>query len=104
MRLDFTDTLTSQECVECGVTFALTSTMERHLRETKRVFRCPNGHAQAYTGPTEAERLRSEVESLQKTITRKTEIIEELRTLRDSQLRSMQSLRGTITRMKKARK
>jgi hypothetical protein len=49
------------ECINCGITFAFPSGYNARLRETHANFYCPNGHAQAYLGKTEAEKLRDQL-------------------------------------------
>jgi hypothetical protein len=51
----------SVTCPQCGITFAITSTHDRNLRECHNTFFCPAGHAQSYRGETEAEKLRKQL-------------------------------------------
>lgn len=52
-----------QSCINCGVAFAIPSELNDRLRETHRAFYCPNGHKQWYTGETEADRLRKQLDA-----------------------------------------
>jgi hypothetical protein len=50
----------------CGISFGLEKNHRDQLLEKKNGFFCPNGHRQYYTGQTEAERLKKELEQEQK--------------------------------------
>ena len=51
-----------EHCCTCRMPFAMTGELQRARRDDRKTFYCPNGHAQHYTGASEAERLRKEVE------------------------------------------
>lgn len=53
-------------CCTCGVPFAITISLLRVLKQTHRLFYCPNGHSQSYTAQTEAELLRRELAEKQR--------------------------------------
>ena len=44
----------------CGLTFWITDGFDARMRETHRVFHCPNGHTLVYPGETDAQKLRKE--------------------------------------------
>src|ERR1043165_8136207 len=54
----------SQQCITCGVTFALTSEFDNELRKSHQQFFCPNGHRQFYGGKSEAEIEREKANRL----------------------------------------
>lgn len=54
--------LETEICCNCGMLFAMPADMQRRRREDHKTFFCPAGHGQHYTGPTEADKLRREVE------------------------------------------
>lgn len=54
--------LSTETCCNCGMLFAMPQDVQRRRRDDKATFYCPAGHAQHYTGPTEADKLRREVE------------------------------------------
>lgn len=54
-------TVTTLECSECGVLFALGSHFMKKRREDHKWFYCPNGHSQHYPQKSEAERLRQQL-------------------------------------------
>lgn len=50
-------------CCSCGVSFAMPEMLRaRAIADHDRWFYCPNGHTQHFTGPTEAEQLRKQLE------------------------------------------
>lgn len=56
-------------CCSCGCVFTINETLHGSLRKTGKTFYCPSGHAQSYTpGPTEADKLRGELERAQRSI------------------------------------
>lgn len=61
--------MVGQNCINCGVLFMIPDSFNSRLRETHANFYCPNGHAQYYTGKTEAEKLREELERTQRNLT-----------------------------------
>ena len=56
--------LVLEECVECGCTYAVTTTFQNQRKSDKRNFYCPNGHAQTYIKST-AAKLQERVEELE---------------------------------------
>lgn len=54
--------LATEICCNCGMLFAMPADVQRRRREDHKSFFCPAGHGQHYTGPTEADKLRREVE------------------------------------------
>lgn len=51
--------LVTEECCNCGVLFAVTTDFRQRCLDSRgpsgKVFYCPNGHRQWYTGKTEAQ-------------------------------------------------
>ena len=60
--------ITVLTCCECGIVFGLSKDVEEHWRKSHKTFYCPNGHGQAWNGPTEKDKelesLRTEVKEL----------------------------------------
>lgn len=55
--------LSTEQCCDCGVLFAMPSDMQRRRREDHKYFYCPAGHAQHYlAGFSEAEKLRRDLD------------------------------------------
>lgn len=49
-------------CCNCGVPFAIEQKQHNRLQDNHKWFYCPNGHSQHFTGPSEAQRLRADLE------------------------------------------
>jgi hypothetical protein len=49
---------TRESCCNCGVLFWITTDLYNELMRTKKWFYCPNGHAQAYSGKTDTQKLK----------------------------------------------
>lgn len=50
------DAVTYVACCQCATPIYLPESRWDRLRETKQEFFCHNGHKQAFTGPTQAEK------------------------------------------------
>jgi hypothetical protein len=50
------------ECGSCGVQFAMTSEFQRRRTNDRKTWYCVNGHPWVFTGPTEAQKLRTELD------------------------------------------
>ena len=84
-------------CIEptCGVVFEVSDHIDAQARRpgSKRLIYCPNGHSAVYT-ETEAQRLQKTVEYLRSEL-------DATRTAYETRRRQANSLRGTITRLKR---
>lgn len=94
-RIDVGLQLVTEECYLCGVLFAFPATLrEKLLGDRSRDFYCPSGHAQHYTGKTDAEKQRERAERLERQLA-----------CRDEDLRSAhasnRAIRGQVTKLKK---
>jgi hypothetical protein len=56
--------LIPETCPSCGTIFGLTEDHQSQLRQSCKVFYCPNGHGQHYA-VSEADRLREELAAVQ---------------------------------------
>lgn len=54
--------LATETCCNCGMVFAMPLDYQRRRKEDRKFFHCPEGHSQHYTGKTEAQKLRDELE------------------------------------------
>lgn len=54
--------LSTEVCCNCGMLFAMPSDYQRRRRNDHESFFCPSGHRQHYTGKTEAQKLRDQIE------------------------------------------
>jgi len=53
--------LVTEECCNCHMTFAMTADFKRRKRNNRNMFYCPAGHPQHYTGKSEEEKLRDQL-------------------------------------------
>lgn len=54
--------LTTEVCGNCGALFAMEATFQRDRMADKRSFYCPNGHCISYTGKSETQKLREQLD------------------------------------------
>ena len=83
-----------ETCLTCGCIFYIPTKLQKHLRETKRDFYCPNGHMQHYVVQTEGERFKACCISLE-------EENKELREILEEKKRSIIGYKGLIGKLKK---
>lgn len=91
-------TLKEIECCSCHTLFAMTQELyEQKLRQRhdqdKRAFYCPQGHAQWFTGETEAQRLQRQIQWEKERADRNHQSY-------ISAERSARAQRGLVTRMR----
>ena len=80
-------------CCNCGISFWLTKQHDDQLLECHNTFYCPKGHAQHYTGKSNAQKAKERDEY--------KKLYEEERGSAQRLSRSNSALRGVITRKKK---
>lgn len=61
--LNYSVSLISETCVNCGVEFAWPKEMRDARLKDKKSFYCPNGHSMSWSGPNATERELSETKS-----------------------------------------
>ncbi len=54
------------ECCNCGMPFAMTRDFKRRRLDDHKLFHCPAGHSQYYTGKSEAEKLKEQLAAKQR--------------------------------------
>jgi hypothetical protein len=55
--------LVTEECSQCGILFAMTTDFQRKMRQHPGTgFYCPAGHCLQYTGKSDAQKLREQLE------------------------------------------
>jgi len=84
------DGLAKETCLTCYVQFWITKEHQKHLEETKKVYHCPNGHGQRYTGEADTQK-----------IIRLKQDLKSAKNREERAKRSNYALRGVITKMKK---
>jgi len=92
------DELVVEQCPTCAVIYAIplvlkTKALERRGPQGKQIH-CPNGHTWHYTGKTEAEKLREQLEEQQRRTMAARDLLE-------AEERSHAATRGHLTRTKK---
>lgn len=88
-------------CCECGTRFAGEAALKRERLRDHKLFYCPNGHPQHYTGESKEERLTRELEAQKQ----KTARAEDLATRRGRELDNAQlqvrTTRGKLNALKR---
>lgn len=65
--LSFSAKLVSETCITCGIEFALPEVRRQWLVDHPGTnFFCPNGHQQQFTGKTEAQKLKEQLDAKQR--------------------------------------
>jgi hypothetical protein len=95
--LAFTQQLATEICCNCGVCFGMPIDMQKRRIEDKALFYCPNGHGQRYTGESEAEKLKRELEAAKKAHAAE---LEWQRSRREAAERSAAAARGQVTKIR----
>jgi len=86
--------MVTEECCNCGILFAFTKDFEERKRNDHEYFYCPRGHAQHYTGKSEAEKLKFQLDQTQGEVAR-------IRQQRDSALLEITQKNKEINRISK---
>lgn len=77
-KVTFQTYFENEECIKCGVPFAIPHYFKENKMRTHELFYCPNGHGQYYSGKNAEEKLKDEITSLQErlnnTLTRENEL------------------------------
>lgn len=92
ITLTKTISLLVEECIDCGVPFAMTEELIASLRYTGKTFYCPNGHPMIYGG--EKKRLERRIKELE---TDREWYRDEV----ERQKRTLAAARGQLTKIKK---
>lgn len=101
MELPYSESLRSLECPNCNITFAITATVERKLRNTGKSFNCPNGHSLSYNDDKEIDQLKKLRESDLRQIQSLNERVESYMRENKHLSARINSLLGVITRLRK---
>lgn len=57
-------TLVIEECCDCGIAFGITKDFRERRLADHKLFYCPKGHGQYFSGKSEKEKLQDQVNSL----------------------------------------
>ena len=93
-------TLTTEECCNCGVLFAMPQYLRTRRLEDHDLFWCPNGHSQHFTAETEAQRLKRELDLARAATARAREREAWESSRREAAEKSLSATRGHLTRLK----
>lgn len=96
-----TESFVIEECSDCHVAFALSSSFNRERRESKTRFYCPNGHSLHYHGKTEAEKALEETERLRRNLESSRSQTAFWRTEQEREKRQHAATKGQLTKTKK---
>lgn len=100
-KAEFAVELETVTCCVCGIVFAFPSLIMRRRLSDHASFWCPNGHSQSFTGESDAERLRRELNKYEQyTSALKAEVTFE-RDQRQAAERSLRSTKAQLTKTKK---
>lgn len=103
--ITFTGRLTSEECCGCGIVFAMPGDFMEQCRGNPgpqgKKFYCPNGHAQWYTGKTEAQKLREQLATVEQRAASRLAQLDQERASHQSTRNQLRSTKGVVTRTKR---
>ena len=102
MAIQFTEqvTLTSIECGECGITFAVPETWRQEKKKSGEGWFCPNGHARIYA-ESDIDRLRKQLDRERRTRQAWQSNAERYERQHDAAERSAAAYKGQTTKLKK---
>ena len=102
-EFEYSRNIVTVDCCECGATFAMPASLCRARKRDGKMFYCPAGHTQYFEVKHDEE-----IASLQKEVERLREQLAQTQVARDWQARrvesrdrSIASLRGQITKLKR---
>ena len=91
-------------CVNCGIAFTIPDVLQAELRRNHKLFYCPNGHGQYYSGKSDLELENEKIARLESTLRIKDGLLD----TRGKEIQSLKwqraALRAVITRFKNQRK
>jgi type 1 glutamine amidotransferase len=79
---------------DCGISWAMPKSWDKHRLDDHKTFYCPNGHTQGYVVKSDSEKLKEEIEGLNKRL-------EDSNWWRNHLERSRRSYKAQITKIKK---
>ena len=88
-------------CCSCGVSFWITSNHTEDLRKSHKLFYCPNGHGQHFTGKNEADEAKKRAASLEANLNSVRNQLSESRQQSDIYERSIRGYKGKIGQLKR---
>jgi DNA-binding XRE family transcriptional regulator len=83
-------------CCSCGMSFAMTTDFQRRRLKDREWFYCPSGHWQHYTGKSEEQKLREELERKQRVLESEQRKAITLQRQRDDVVRAHKRMRERV--------
>ncbi len=99
--LTISEKLVTEDCISCGVIFAMPETLQQQLLENHRNFYCPNGHHMAYTGKTEAQKLKAQLERKEEELARERARLDQARAEAEHQAAVARGYKGAAAKARK---
>jgi len=94
--------LVTEECISCGVLFAMPDELNDRLRETPTTaFYCPNGHKQWYTGKTDAQKEREKRELAERQLATERSRRDQAQAEAEHQRHRANGYKGALTKTKR---
>lgn len=88
-------------CCECHILVGMSEDLYNQRLEDHKTFYCPAGHAQHFTGKSEAQRLREEKERLEARVEQERSWRRGAEARTERERRSKAAVQGHLTRAKK---
>ena len=98
--VNVTTTLVVEECCNCHVAFGVPEDFYKRRKKDHELFYCPKGHSQHYTGKTEEQKLREELEAERQRTARAKENAEYQRAEKERIELRRRATAGALTRVK----
>lgn len=98
--LQFNYQMTTVECANCCITFAMAARFVSDRREDHKTFYCPQGHTNYFAGLSETERLKSVLAQKDRDLTWQRNRAERSEKRAEAAQRRLTAIRGVVTRTK----
>lgn len=93
--------LVLEECCQCGMVFAVSSSFQRQRQRQHDTFYCPAGHGQAYTGKSDLEQAQADIEKYRRLWKEEANYAASVVSERNAAQRSLRATKGQLTKTKK---
>lgn len=100
VQIEFSVTLESLECANCGMTYALPAMFISERRKDHRSFYCPAGHSQHFPQESPEEKLTRELKRYQRRVETLTAEVTFERDQKEATERSLRATKGQLTKTK----
>lgn len=96
----YSSVLVVEKCCNCGVAFGMDQATYDRRRNDHKSFYCPNGHGQYYSGKSEAEQLKDQLNDKQRELDYKDSRINRLHDNLTTANNRLRAEKGAKTRLK----